>query len=201
MMGRRAAPSVNYTRDLLARAGAQYPFIRQYNPVVTLGKGEDYAETWPVGEEGAPEYPRPHDIPIDRVGVQVFRPGSFGPSDLAAEFLHIDPFANYTRGSLQDSMSPQQLSQLKQESGDYADTLKQGGTPEHALSNAVDSAMRGYTVGQWPSDANSRMGYTPTQTSDLQHLQQYMKTGVYPLRYSLPPGAGSANRSGGSLSE
>jgi hypothetical protein len=46
--------------------------------------------------------------------------------------------------------------------------------------------MRGYTVGQWPADANARMNYTPQQIGWLDSLRTYMQQGVYPLDYRLP---------------
>jgi hypothetical protein len=176
----------NYANDLLAAALKQYPFMRQYNPVVTTGKGPYYAETWPAQETGDASMPRPSDIPIDRNGVQVFQPNSFGPTDLAAEFLHIDPFANATRNQLLQSLTPQQTQTLQRESNDYGESLKAGQTQQKAMQNATDSAMRGYTVGQWPASANAQMRYSQEQLKMLIALQAYMKQGYYPLNYKLP---------------
>lgn len=177
----------NFLQELLASAGKQYPFIKQYSPVVTQGHGNgDYAETWPIGEPGDPRAPRPKNIPMDRTGVEVMRPSEFHPSDLAAEFLHVDPFANGSRNILQRLLSPGQQRTLKHSAGDYQDSLNQGTTTDKAMSNAVDSAMRGYTVGQWPAEANAQMHYTPEQMDVLQHLQQYMQQGYYPSNYKLP---------------
>lgn len=187
-MSRRGMFASPYANQVLSQAEQQYPFVSQYRPVVTVSNRQgDYAETWPVGETGDPSYPRPGSIPIDRVGVEVMRPKDFGPSDLAAEMLHIDPWANATRGLLGDSLSPVQLAALKRESGDYQQSLQMKLPPQQALNNAVDSAMRGYTVGQWPADANARMGYTPQQLQWLNGLRTYMQQGVYPLDYKLPP--------------
>lgn len=178
----------NYLQDLLAQASSQYPYIRRYNPVVTQGHGGDYAETWPINEPGDPSAPRPADIPMDRTGVEVMRPGDFHPADLAAEFLHVDPFANATRNILQQLLSPGQARTLRHSAGDYQDSLNQGTTPEKAMSNAVDSAMRGFTVGQWPADANASMNYSPEQINLLQSLHQYMTQGYYPSNYNMKAG-------------
>lgn len=114
---------------------------------------------------------------MGRVGVQIFKPDQFGPDDLAAEFLHVDPVANQTRDYLLKSLSPSQLAYLKHASGDYADTLKQGGNEARAIQNAVDSAMRGYTVGQWPANVNAGMNYSAQQINALNALKKYMQTG------------------------
>ena len=91
----------NYIAKLKSSASKRYPFIDRYSPLVAVGKGPYYAETWPEGETGGEGELRPANFPIDRTGVMVYRPESFGPSDLAAEFLHVDPFANATRNILQ----------------------------------------------------------------------------------------------------
>lgn len=162
---------------LLKDAEKTYPFIKQYSPLLSLGRGDGYAETWPATEEGDPSYPRPAEFPIGRTGVQVFRPDAFGPSDLAAEFLHVDPLANQTRSQLLQSLTAQQLDQLKRSSADYTETIRMGEPESKALSNAADSAMRGYTVGQWPAEANAAMGYSPDQKAMLDALKSYMTYG------------------------
>lgn len=166
--------------SLLSDAEKRYPFIKQYNPVVTMSPnqgGGDYAETWQLNDAGDKSRPRPSSIPMNRIGVEVYRPNDFGATDLAAEFLHVDPYANSTRQALLKSLSPQQIATLKRASGDYADSLKYGETEQKALENATDSAMRGYTVGQWPDSANAEMRYTPQQLQMLNSLKRYMETG------------------------
>jgi len=165
---------------MVRQAGSQYPFINQFNPLVSLGRGEGYAETWPANETGDASYPRPEEFPMDRIGVQVFRPDAFGPSDLAAEMLHVDPRANEPRARLLQSLTPSQIATLKAGSGDYQESMRSGQPERKALENAVDAAMRGYTVNQWPQSANDQMNYMPAQRSILDHLRNYMLTGKDP---------------------
>lgn len=163
---------------LLADAQRMYPFIAQYNPVLTGGQGNgDYAETWRPGDPGDSTRPRPSAIPLNRVGVEVYRPNEFGPTDLAAEFLHVDPVAAMMRQRLMASLSPSQAAELKHAAGDYQDTLRLGGSERDAMRNSMDSAMRGYTVGQWPAEANAAMRYTPQQAGLLETLKRYMQSG------------------------
>ena len=180
----------DYAAKLIAQAQQQYPFIKQYNPMVVVSPkpGGDYAETWRTGDPGGEGYMRPQGIPLDRVGIQVFRPEQFSAQDLAAEFLHVDPQANQARVKLMQSLSPQQVQRIQHEAGDYADTMREvrpDMAPEQveqikqrAMENAVDSALRGYTVGQWPAEANAAMGYTPEQLQLLDGLKRYMTTGA-----------------------
>lgn len=171
----------DYRQSILADATKQYPFISQYNPIVTVGQGNDaYAETWAADEPGDQSYPRPKDIPLGRFGVQVFKPEAFRPADLAAEFLHVDPIANETRDRLLKSMTPAQIQKLKQASNDYAESIKLKLGEQRAIQNAVDSALRGYTTGQWPDEANAQMQYTPAQKQMLDGLRGYMTTGQRP---------------------
>jgi hypothetical protein len=166
-----------YPQRVLADAKKKYQFLNQYNPLVSVGSGDGYAETWPADEEGDSSYPRPKDFPIGRVGVQIFKPDHFGADDLAAEFLHIDPYANQTRDQLLKSMTPDQIGRLKSSSKDYSYTMQRGEGDQRATQNAIDSALRGYTTGQWPVDANQAMGYTPQQVQMLESLKSYMATG------------------------
>ena len=181
-----AQPQPDYSSTLLASAKQKYPFISQYNPVVTTGNApaayaNDYAETWLPGDAGDAQSPRPSAIPLNGVGVNVYKTDKFGPDDLAAEFLHADPLANQTRSNLLKSMSAAQIQNLKSQSRDYADTINGGESDQKAMQNATDSALRGYTVGQWPAEANAAMRYTPYQTQMLERLKTYMRTGVRPV--------------------
>ena len=162
---------------LLAHSTAEYPFIKQHNPAITMGTGDGYAETWPVGETGTADVPRPAALPADRLGISIYRPDAFGPSDLAGEVMHVDPYANEVRGQLQSSFSPAQIERLKSASGDYGMSTRMGMSDAAALQNAMDSAMRGYVVGQWPDSANASMGYNPDQLNLLNALKAYVKTG------------------------
>lgn len=179
-------PWQNTHDALVAQAKQQYPFITKLNPVIIAGPKRG-GEGWPVGEEGAPDYPRPTSIPIDKHGIEV-GPGST-PADIAGEVLHVDPFANTTRDRLTQSLSPQQIAYLKQEALDYDSPDM---TEENKMRNAVDSAMRGHLVGQWPAEAVVKMNYTSAQTQMLDQLKQYMTTGQMPtvmLKTAPPPRA------------
>ncbi len=175
----RATNENPYIAAMLAKAAKDYPFISQHNPMVFMGAdpSRDYAETWPTMEEGGPDRPRPKNLPLGRVGVEVFRPDSFGASDLAAELLHVDPVANTTRAQMLKMLTPAQIARLKQEARDYQSTLDRGQGEESAMRNAMDSALRGYAMQQWPAEANQAMGYTPAQLQMLDALKRYVTTG------------------------
>ena len=165
---------------LLEQTRQQYPFIDNVTPIVSYNPGgstEYRSETWRVGDEGTPERPRPKQFPMDRVGVEVYNPDKFGPSDLAGEMLHVDPRANAAQQSMMKLFTPEQWKILSHASGDYGDPNAKDFNLEHARSNAMDSAMRGYTVDQWTPADNAELGYTPEELQVMDSLKQYMKRG------------------------
>ena len=172
----------DYVKDLLGQATQTYPFVAKHNPMVVVNPMEDkgFAETYPIGETGAPldggGYSKHKSLPIDRVGVEVFKPDQFTHHDLAAEMLHIDPMANETREALIKTWSPKQLKTLKEHALDYQATLDEGRPEADAIKNATDSALRGYTVGQWPEEINKALTYNPNQLKLLNALKSYMTT-------------------------
>ena len=165
-----------YITSLMSRARQQYPFINQHNPAVVIGNGESYAETYPPDETGRPleggSFSRPSSLPMGRVGVEIYRPGDFSHHDLAAEMLHIDPMANAVREKLMKSWTPKQLKALKEHALDYQATLDEGRPEADAIQNATDSALRGYTVGQWPKEVNAAIGYDAKQLEALNALKR-----------------------------
>lgn len=175
-----------YSQNLLNQATQFYPFVAKHNPMVVVNPMENrgFAETYPVGETGAPlpegGFNKHSSLPIDRVGVEVFKPDQFTHHDLAAEMLHIDPMANKTRDILIQSWTPNQLKTLKEHALDYQATLDEGRPEKDAIQNATDSALRGYTVGQWSDEVNKALKYTPSQLKALDALKGYMTTGKEP---------------------
>jgi len=176
----------DYATDLLSQATETYPFVAKHNPMVVVNPMEDkgFAETYPIGETGAPlpggGFSKHSSLPIDRVGVEVFKPDQFTHHDLAAEMLHIDPVANQAREALTKTWSPKQLKTLKEHALDYQATLDEGRPEADAIKNATDSALRGYTVGQWPEKINKALSYSPAQLKVLDSLKNYMSTGNEP---------------------
>lgn len=175
--------------ELIKQSGQQYPFIARHNPIISLGQGEGYAETWPIGEEGAPDQfgnpTRPAHMPLNRLGIEIYRPNEFSPQDLAGEVLHVDPLANRVRTIMNSSLSPQQWDILKREALDYDESIRQGLSEERARENTIDSAIRGYAVNQWPEQINRDLKYTQEQRDLLDALKYYMQTSKEPSAPTL----------------
>jgi hypothetical protein len=173
-----------YIDSLISKATQEYPFISQHKPVVFTGTGPGYAEIWPAGEGGPPDAQgndtRPNNVPIDKFGIEVRRPDAFTHYDLAGEVLHIDPYAREISDKLAKTLSPEQIKTLQTQALDYQASLDEGQSPERALQNGTDSAVRGYVVNQWPEQLNTNMGYQPVQKALLESLKSYAKTGKKP---------------------
>jgi hypothetical protein len=170
----------NYIQQLLQQTQQEYPFVMQHSPQVVLGTGQGYAETYPVGETGRPlgggKFSRPSTLPIDQVGIEIYRPKDFTARDLAGEMLHIDPYANKIRDQLIKTWSPAQIKALQEHALDFDATLAEGRPVQDAIKNATDSALRGYAVGQWSPEVDKALNYTPQQIKLLNDLKSYIKT-------------------------
>ena len=159
------------------QAVEKYPFIKQYDPTVTVGSGDGYAETWFPQDFGPTGTERPKNIPAESLGIEIRRPNEFRAEDLAGEVLHYDPRANQVRGMLDKTLSPQQWDVLKREALDYDESVRLGMPESRVRENTIDSAIRGFTVNQWPESINQAMQYTPEQLEQLNALKAYMTTG------------------------
>lgn len=164
-------------------AERDYKFLQNHdlNVLVSPKENAGFAETYPKGETGSPEEPRPNQFPIDQIGIEIRRPDKFTKHDLAAEVLHDDPVANRTREELKASFTPEQLDALKRTAGDYQFTIAEGpkkGIEERAINNATDSLLRAYTVGQWESMQKVKdIGLNQEQIDKLKNLHYYMVHG------------------------
>lgn len=170
-------------QEALKQAKEQYKFIPN-DVVATVNKKSDgrILEAWSPTEEGYVGGARPKEIPMGKIGLEIYNPDKVSADDIAADVLHHDKFANQIRDKMLDTIKsdPEQLSKLKEASADYQYSIDAGQSKEQALKNAVDSAIRGYVVNQWPEEANKEMGYSDKQQSMLDQLKSYMVTGKIP---------------------
>jgi hypothetical protein len=165
--------------DILNRARSKYGFLKNLNVNVIVNPKDNgmYAETWPINEPGAQDQPRPKELPINVLGIEINKPDSFSEDDLAGEALHVDPLARQTAESITKSISPAQLSKILTNSNDYELSIKLGLDEARATQNAMDSMIRGYVVGQWPKEAIDEIGLDQSQRALLEGLKDYATTG------------------------
>ena len=168
---------------LLSSAEEKYKYLKQHNLDVTVNHDpnkQGYAETFPIGETGSPDWPTPAGSDNNRNRVEVYQSGNFSPSDLAAEGLHVDPYAKQTRFALTQTLTPNQIATLKNNAGDYQMSIDAGQDEAKAMRNTVDSAMRGYAFNQDQNLVNEGMNYSPKQMAILNDLKSYVESGKKP---------------------
>ena len=166
---------------ILAQAKEDYKFIPRDMAAVANRKDIEthgHLESFAAGEPGEPHYPRPTSLPIGQHGLEVYDIDGLQPKDIAGDKMHTDAISNDTRHVFNKSLSGSQLTTLYDQAKDYQSSIDRGQGHVAARRNAVDSAMRGYVVDQWPQESNDAMQYTPQQIELLDSLKHYVKHGV-----------------------
>ena len=111
---------------------------------------------------------------MDRAVIAAYNQNALAPENIAGEALHLDPRNAEARNQLKTTLTPAQIAEIQHGSGDYAASLEGGQDAERALQNALDGAIRGQILGQWPAEANAAMQYTPEQLAIFNTLREYM---------------------------
>ena len=166
---------------MFENAKKEYPYLADKDIAFDYapGQGRGFLEFYSPEETGSPEYPRPQNIPLGRVGVQVFDPKT-RPIDILADYVshygvENDPYLSERYQQFQQSFTPEQQQRLQEqyayyqqhpeykESRPYEEWLKASGMPAY---------FRGYTFNQW-DDAKDM--YTPEQLKILDAVQSYLR--------------------------
>jgi hypothetical protein len=159
----------------------QYPALSdvQFGLVNTPSANSDgnMLESWPQGEPGAPDYPRPAGLPINEFGVQVFDQGTT-PRDLAADIVshylvNTDPHLSPDYQAFVDSFNtPEGQDRLRQ---DYSWARQNAGERrpmrEWAVTDRIPAYFRGYVFDQWPGSGKS---FSPEQLAALDRMKAYV---------------------------
>lgn len=205
MPPQRPRDLLNYA--ILADAQRDFPFINKHNPHIKVSPGTDrnYAETFGPDEEGSKEFPRPKEFPYGATGIEVYKPEQFTPADYAAEFLHVDPFANKTREQMIRLYTPEQRELMKR-GGDYQETIARNLGERKALENATDALLRAYSVQnhpshQWHKDELYDLNFTPEQLKVLDNLKTYVEGSKRARGGAVEHALRLARRKGGPLED
>ena len=165
---------------LFEKAKSEYPYLSdkdiafKYSP----SEGRGFLEFYPPDEPGSPEYPRPAELPMGKVGLEVYDPKT-RPIDILADYVshygvEQDPFLAQRYQQFSQSFTPEQIQRLQEqyqyyqqhpeyrESRPYEEWLRASGMPGY---------FRGYTFNQW-EDAKS--AYTPAQIELLDQIRKYL---------------------------
>jgi hypothetical protein len=149
---------------------------------VVRGKANDgrKLEFWPAGEQGAPNQPRPHSLPMSGPGVEVYsddvRPEDVQGDIVSHHLVKSDPKVADIYQKFQNSLNIDQQNRLLQqyqwyrqnagETRPFAQWLETSGMPAY---------LRGYPFQQWDDEFNQR-AYTPDQRGLLDGMMRYLNT-------------------------
>jgi 3D (Asp-Asp-Asp) domain-containing protein len=171
-------------QNVFDKALEQYPKLKDANAVGIMSTntqdGANMLESWPAGETGTPERPRPKELPQDKLGVQIFNQKTT-PDDVAADIVShslvkTDPNLKATYDQFASSLTPEQTDFLK---GDYENAVKNEGETrpfdQWMQTTGIPSAFRGYAFGQYDQKAQQEFGYTDQQKQVLGSVKPYLQ--------------------------
>jgi hypothetical protein len=167
---------------LLDQARQDYPLLLNYDIAYknNPGGGQGFMESWPAGETGTPQQPRPAEFSPNRFGVENYNPAS-RPIDLVGDvvshhLVNIDPNIRQTYQQFTGSLQPWQEDILR---GQYQHAQANAGEtrPYEAwrAASGVPAYFRGYAFQQWPADFNQR-AYTPQQLNSFDQMMQHLRS-------------------------
>lgn len=171
--------------SLYDRAVQEYPILKQhdvgfaYSPHKPGGVG--MMESFPPGEMGDPENPRPKGFGQNQFGVEVYDPAAT-PRDVMADvvshhLVNVDPVVQDYYAKFQQSLTPDQMARLQEQYAHaQANENEQRPYAEWAQMTGVPAYFRGYAFGQWPPEFNQR-AYTKDQMKMFDGMTNYLKTG------------------------
>jgi hypothetical protein len=162
------------------RAKKDYPYLAdkdiayKYSP----SKGRGFLEFYPPGETGSPEYPRPKELPVGKVGIEVFDPKT-RPLDILADYVshygvEKDPYLAERYKKFSESMDDRQRRILKEQYRYYQQHPKykeQRPYEEWEKMSGMPGYFRGYTFNQWEKPKEM---YTPQQIQLLDEVRKYL---------------------------
>ena len=165
---------------LFDKAKTDYPYLSdkdisfKYSP----NQGRGFLEFYPPDEPGSPEYPRPKELPMGRVGIEVFDP-STKPLDILADYVshygvESDPYLSERYQNFVKSMTPDQNQRLQEQYKYYQEHpeyKEQRAFEDWAKASGLPGYFRGYTFNQWP---DSTQMYTPEQLNVLNQVRSYL---------------------------
>ena len=167
-------------QKLLETAQKEYPYLSgkdiayKYSPQ----QGRGFLEFYDPQETGSPEYPRPKELPLGKVGIEVFDPKT-KPIDILADYVshyavEQDPYLAKQYEQFSGSMGPEQRQRLQEQYQYYQqhpDYKEQRPYQEWEKASGMPAYFRGYTFNQWPD--SSKM-YTPEQLNTLNAVKKYL---------------------------
>ena len=138
-----------------------------------------YLETFPPGEGGGPDEPRPSQFPMDKYGIQVYKPDTQPVNLLGDAVVHMmrftDPTITKYYDDFEESLTPQQEALLHRQYNHHV-TYNGEKRPydEWYKQSGLTQLFGGYAFGgtkKWPESE-----YTPEQLKMFDQMMQYLQS-------------------------
>lgn len=188
-------------QNLMDQAKTQYPILNNYDIKYkeNFGRGQGYLESWPPGETGSTELPRPSEFGANDFGLEVYdkttRPIDILGDVVSHHLVNVDPVLKNTYKNFISSIEPWQENILKEQ---YSHAKEKYGEnrpfDDWKEISGLPAYFRGYPFQQWD---NSEHLYTKDQIKNLDEMMKYVANKPSSQNYTLVPVAG--NPFGGSV--
>ena len=165
---------------LFEKAQQEYPYLANKNIAYKYSpnKGRGFLEFYDPEEIGSPEFPRPKELPLGKIGIEVFDPKT-RPIDILADYVshygvEQDPFLVERYKQFASSMTPEQRQRLQEQYKYYQqhpEYREQRPYEEWEKVSGLPGYFRGYTFNQWE---NPRELYTQQQLQMLDEVRRYL---------------------------
>jgi len=168
--------------QFLGKAQEEFPRLRNLDIdyKFTPKEGRGFLEFYPPDEPGSPEYPRPKELPMGRLGIEIYDPKT-RPIDIAGDIashwlIYNDPKMIDYYGKFRESITPEQQQRLQRQ---YEFSRKNYGEnrpyQEWEEISGMPGYFRGYPFQQWSPEENDE-AYTPGQRALLDEMMKYLRS-------------------------
>jgi len=178
-------------KDVFQQAMEMYPILKdldiQY--LITPEENRGYLEFYPPDEPGSEEYPRPKELPMGKLGVQVFDERT-RPIDVLGDvtshwLIYNDPVYKKYYEDFVDSLTPEQKLTLGNQYRHYRMTAGEDRPYEQWQEiSGLPGYFRGYAFDQWDKKAANKM-YTPEQLQMFDRMMNELTNTVPSSRATI----------------
>lgn len=164
--------------ETVALARDRYPILNKHNLRFTRNNRENmgFLEFWPADETGTPERPRPKDIPVGEIGVELLsektRPIDVLGDVVSHHLVNVDPTLNAYYKKFEESLTDEQKNRLKSQ---YRWAIEKEGETrpfeQWYQRSGLPGYFRGYAFEQWERPEEF---YTKSQMKMFDEMMGYL---------------------------
>jgi hypothetical protein len=175
--------------NVVDQAVAKYPRLKSLNPAYVQSNENPNGymlEHWGPNDTKYGNTPRPKELPLGRIGIQVFNPKTTA-DDVAGDIVshrlvNIDPEISGTYKQFKSSLTPKQKDFLR---GDYEEEVKVAKKSGSDMPGAFDewldrvgtpAALRGYAFNQYNPRVQKEFGYSEKQKELLNKIKTHISS-------------------------